>query len=305
MKIDLDISKILLGLVFVGLIFLLLNSYCGSNFLEGMEEASTKCNKNILGSRCPGINGVLCKNIEEKDCNKLGTCTCPTRAEICKKNCPSGPSIDPSIDPSAPSIRNSPPENYDIDLITNNEYSVVNFQTFMGILNSLKLPLTMSQLYALPDPHINTNAFIARIDPPIQIITETKDENGYQLHKYTFLFDRILTTGNIHYAINKNYKKFKEDEPTKWWEVISVENHYDIINDYSSDYPADAPYIMWTNNPKWSEYIMEFYWKPKPTEWGGSDDLFFFKFRANNTFSYLSNRRKKVSVKVVWNQKVN
>lgn len=96
-----DISQVLLGLAFVGLIFLLLNSYCGCNTLEGIEDnnpiGGARCNKKTNG-KCPGIDGMLCTEL--KDCPPgQEDCKCPTREEILKKVCPP-PSCPPAPPPN-------------------------------------------------------------------------------------------------------------------------------------------------------------------------------------------------------------
>lgn len=226
MKIDLDISKYLWGLAFVGLIFILLDSYYGYNTLEGIEETKANCNQNDAMSRCPGIDGMLCTEIE---CENKNKCLCPTKEEICKKNCPC---------PSCPSDQGPEyGEKYNFYLVKNNEVVDGNFEEFKNIITHYNkpdpiLPITQEKIDQ-PDK------LITKLNSPIKIIIE---ENTGTTRK--FIINKIIDIGmaggpdDYHQRfsiVNENIKyqdllyaitRGKDNELTN----ILSQVRYDLIN---------------------------------------------------------------------------
>lgn len=186
-----DISRVLLGLAFVGLIFILLNSYCGCNLLEGMEEDISRCDKNIGGSRCPGIDGKFCKDL--KNCQNEGACPCPTKEEICNENCPK--QSCPSCPSSSAPTPIPPSDNRRSIYLIKNGLDTENGLQFKEIIldkykkvRQLKNPLRTAELINNPSGKFDANEFekyFFTLDPPMEIII-TPEEDPSKTYTYNY-----------------------------------------------------------------------------------------------------------------------
>lgn len=191
-----DISQVLLALAFVGLIFILLDSYCGCNTLEGIEETKAYCNQKEKRSKCPGIDGMLCTELT--GCLDKEKCPCPTREEILKNICPP---------PSCP-----PPASFDQFLIKDGEdygtgylFKKIFKDNYIdrGCSRHLVTPLwrgseAWTSLINNPLDKFELNKFFIILDPPIEFLITPKEDTN---KTYTFTYKLLSKTWSYNFIL--------------------------------------------------------------------------------------------------------